>query len=152
MLQPNESLSIMLSDWLKVSSPVLKNAKKFPPIELPDGREVQIKLDDGYFRVNDFYKKGLKGGPPTRNDFWFRLSGKNLYYSINQEDINVLGSIAIKSVKDAVPTKAYANDPLCFNIVDEDQNKWKLCAKDFSTKADWVCRIKKTFRNCSSKL
>jgi carbonic anhydrase len=153
LLQPKEKLDTVLTGWLKISSPNFKNPHKFPPLQLPNGSEIKININDAYFRINDTFTPGDKNGPQSNLDFWFRLSGRNLYYSINQSDINVLGSIAVRSVRDAEPMKGYSDEPTCFKIDDEESSNWKICAKDVQTKADWVCKIKKALgtagRDCT---
>jgi carbonic anhydrase len=147
ILQPGEKLSITLSDWLKISSTAFKNTAKFPPLILPSGEELKIKLDLGYYRMNDYFKPGRKDGPPSEIDFWFRMSGRNLYYAMNKEDMNVLGALTLKSLKDVSPKKPYSTEPFCFSVIDTTDNDWKLCAKDFRAKAEWVCKIKEVLGN-----
>lgn len=147
ILQPNEKIDITLSDWMMISSPQFKNTKKFPPLELPSGEEVRIKIDSLYYRINDFFtKNGNPNNPPSDKHFWFRLSGRHLYYSINKEDINVLGSIAIKSIGDVEEKKPYAEDKLCFKVIDENVNEWKICPQTFQKKAEWICTIREKLK------
>lgn len=141
ILQPKEKLDILMTDYMKISSPQFKNTKKFPPLELPDGKTVKIKIDSQYYRINDFAKG--PNAPPSNKHFWFRMSGRNLYYSTNKEDINVLGSIRIKSMSDVEPKKPYDDDHFCFKVLDSNNDKWKLCPPDYKRKKAWVCAIRK---------
>lgn len=140
----DENLSPILSDWLQISSPQFKNPEKFPTLVLPNGKEASMKLE-GLFRINDVYNKDNndKNGPPTDHYFWFRLSGKNIYYSINKSDMNVLGSLHLKDVNDVTPMKGYSKEPTCFELTDALDSKWKLCAENQKVKNHWVCAIKK---------
>jgi carbonic anhydrase len=142
ILQQGEKLDPVMSDWLKISSPQFKNTKKFPPILLHSGEEVTIKLADGFYRINTSYKKKNNNGAPDEKYFWFRLSGRNLYYSLNKQDMNVLGSIYLKDIQDMEISKAYSDEPTCFFLIDNLDSKWKLCAENMPTKVKWVCRMK----------
>jgi carbonic anhydrase len=155
ILQKGESLDPVLQNWLKISSPFFKNTRKFPPLELPGGQIVSIKLSDGYFRINEAYNKNNKTGPPTQNDFWFRLSGRHIYYSMNKHDMNVLGAIHLKQISDVIPLKAYSDEPTCFIVLDKENIKWKICATNTQVKVQWVCRIRKELgiddKDCEKK-
>jgi len=142
ILQPNEKLDIIISDYMEISSPQFLNTKKFPPLELPDGKTVKIKVDNHYYRINDFSAKGADA-PPTNKHFWFRMSGRNLYYSSNKEDINVLGAIRINSISDVEPKKPYDDDHFCFKILDANSDKWKVCPQSYKQKHAWICAIRK---------
>jgi carbonic anhydrase len=141
ILQPKEKLDILMTDYMLISSPQFKNTKKFPPLQLPDGKTVKIKIDEGYYRINDFSKG--PNAPPSNKHFWFRMSGRNLYYSTNKDDINVLGSIRIKSISDVEPKKIYDDDKNCFKVLDVNSDKWKLCPPDLKRKKEWICAIRK---------
>lgn len=141
ILQPDEKLEILKSDWLQISSPFFKNTQKFPPLILPDGKQVVIHINDGYFRINEDWKSS-KDGPSSDLYFWFRLSGRNLYYSTNKEDINVLGSIAVQTILDLTPSKPYNDDPKCFSVTDTSNEVWKLCTQNMKSKIEWVCMLK----------
>ncbi len=142
ILQPNEKLDILMADYMKISSPQFKNTGKFPPLELPDGKIVKIKIDKNFYRINDFAIKG-ENAPPTNLHFWFRMSGRNLYYSTNKEDINVLGSIRIENISDIEVKKAFEDDKYCFKILDNYNEDWKICASNMQRKKDWICAIRK---------
>jgi len=146
ILQNGENLNLVLSDWLKISSPQFKNNKRYPELLLPNGTSTKIKITPGYYRINESYSAANKkaGGPPGPHFFWFRLSGRNLYYSINKSDLNVMGTVRVKEVSNVNPTKIYSEEPLCFTVLDEQESKWKLCTQDSSTKVKWVCTMRRT--------
>ncbi len=140
IMQPQEKLDIILTDYMKISSPQFKNALKFPPLELPNGDVITIKIDENYYRINDFSKG--PNAPPSDKHFWFRMSGRNLYYSSNKDDINVLGAIRVKSIGDVEPKKAYEDDRYCFKILDENDDKWTICPPNMLRKKKWICTIR----------
>jgi carbonic anhydrase len=142
ILLPHEKLDILMTDYMKISSPQFLNTLKFPPLELPDGKTVRIKVDKNYYRINDFAIKG-ENAPPSNLHFWFRMSGRNLYYSTNKEDINVLGAIRIENIYDIEAKKNINDEKLCFKILDNHKSKWKICAPNMSRKKDWICAIRK---------
>jgi len=121
---------------------------------MPDYSTAKIDITKNYFRINQAFTKG--NGAPDKYYFWFRLTPKNLYYSTNDQAINVLGSISSKLLVDVVPMKVYSVDSTCFKIIDKEQHNWKLCAKDMDTKNNWVCKIKQILgfseENCRSHL
>lgn len=139
IVQPKEKLDVILDDYCMIASPQFKNAKKFPPLELPNGEVIEIKIDQDYYRINDF----AKTGPPSNKHFWFRMSGRNLYYSSNKDDLNVLGSIQIKSISDVEPKKPYADDRFCLRILDVHDEKWTFCPPNMLRKKKWRCAIRK---------
>jgi carbonic anhydrase len=110
-------------------------------LELPNGDVVRIKIDGDYYRINDFSKG--PNAPPSNKHFWFRMSGRNLYYSTNKEDVNVLGSIRLKAISDVEPKKVYADDRFCFKILDVHDDKWTVCPPNMLRKKKWICAIRK---------
>jgi len=141
ILQPKEKLDILMTDYMQIASSQFKNTKKFPPLELPDGRTVKIKIDNQYYRINDFSKGA--NAPPSNKHFWFRMSGRNLYYSTNKDDVNVLGAITMKSVSNVEPKKPFDDDHFCFKVLDNNNDKWKVCPPNYKRKHMWICAIRK---------
>jgi carbonic anhydrase len=128
----------IVADWLEISSPSFKNYVKFPPITMPDGDTVPIEVDDNYFRINDAFDKNQKNSTNTKKDFWFRLSGTHIYYTVTDTDLNVLGAIAVSNIH-----KLDDKNELCFLIDDAEDNKWTLCSIKTEITKKWVCAIKK---------
>jgi carbonic anhydrase len=80
--------------------------------------------------------------PPGSFYFWFRLSGRNIYYSTTKTDINILGAINIVNVDDAIPKNDFSVEASCFSIKDKELKNWKLCADSIDIRNKWVCKIK----------
>jgi carbonic anhydrase len=147
----------VLGDWLNISSPIFTSTMKFPPVILPDNKEVRIKVDSEYFRLNDAFASGSGDDkPPSERAFWFRLSGSHLYYSMTKSDINIMGALA---VEDIVSTKENTNDPdngLCFTVRDTEEHQWKICAESELIRLKWICAINKnlgrTYFGCEKTL
>lgn len=137
MLDPNILFKV---GWLKVSSKIFRNTNKYPPIRIPGKRIHSILIDSNDFRLNDLYKEGSKSIPHHR-DFWFRLSGRLLYYSNTKEDINVLDSIYIKNIKTVLSLSNYSKNANCFKIKDKRQQQFRICAHSIEDKVKWVCKI-----------
>jgi carbonic anhydrase len=135
-----DPIKLLKEGWMKISSPNFLHTGRFPLITLPNGKQVRIKTTKNYFRINVAFNpmKTKKNFPPKKTFFWFRLSGKHLYYSQLQNDINILGNIAMKNVKNAKDS----GEAHCFRIVDRARRKWKLCADKEKTRNKWVCLIK----------
>ena len=144
VLPKSDDLRLLLEDWLKVSSPMFKNKSRFPRIAMPNGTFQEIKVDQNFFRINSAFDDNNPDPsmPPEKFFFWFRLSGKNIYYSLTKTDINILGAINIINIEDTNAHNDYSMEASCFNIRDKEENNWKLCADSIDTRNKWVCKIK----------
>ncbi len=138
----NQTSQDLIGDWLQVSSVMFRSEVKFPQVVLSDGKVVRIRLDNDNFRLNDAFNTPSEDKPTSEKDFWFRLSGSHLYYSMTKTDINVLGAIAIEDVLNAKENKDPTN--FCFTIDDQDKLNWMLCASSDAIKTKWICAIKKS--------
>ena len=139
-----DQIKVIKDGWLKISSSMFGNTGRFPPIILPGGKTIIIKTNKKFYRINTDYNQGntSKDYPQTKLYFWMRLSGKNIYYSSNRKDINILGNIAVKNVIDAYQEDEYSKEALCFRILDRENKKWKLCAETMDIRNKWICKIK----------
>jgi carbonic anhydrase len=139
--------TIVMQDWLLISSSLFQNLQVFPPVQLPDGRKVSIRVDRDKFRLNDAFTAARGPGtpPPSIREFWFRLSGLNLYYTSYQQDINILGAIAIKEITKTKNSKATLyignNATYCFSVKDSNFHQWKICSFDKTKTQTWYCLI-----------
>ena len=101
-------------------------------------------MDEDYFRLNDAFNPDQApspDGPKTDKDFWFRLSGTHVYYSMTKTDMNVMGAISVDSIKDA--TMNSDQTKFCFVIDDEEKSQWTLCAANEEVRQKWICLINK---------
>lgn len=132
---------IYLKDYLSISSSVFKNTRIYPPIKYPDGSENIIKTDRKYFRINTEYEKGNKSGGPSKRFFWFRLSGRHIYYSSNRKSINVLDNIYVSKISHALPLGNYSKKAYCFYFKDIRRIKFKVCGTSLIQRNKWVCQL-----------
>lgn len=137
-------IQILQTGWLKVSTTMFKHTGRFPPIVLPNGKQIKIKVNRQYFRINQAFAPAANNGnlPPGKKYFWFRLSGKNLYYSMTRDDINVLGVVSVKNIVDSYPNKKLINEKNCFRVLDREGRGWTLCAQSHALRNKWICAIK----------
>ena len=144
VLPKKDILRLILEDWLKISSPMFKNKARFPPISMPNGTYIEINVDHNFFRYNNAFNDNNPDPdmPPDNFYFWFRLSGKNIYYSSTKTDVNILGAVKIANVIDGIPFDDYSNEATCFTVKDTELKNWKLCAESIDIRNKWVCTIK----------
>lgn len=155
ILNKHENLTIIMSDWFKISSPQFKNPNLYPVIINNDYSKRAIKLDTNNFRQNEYFQKityNNKDYPPSKYHFWFRYSDKNLYYSTTPSEFEILGSISIKSIIRASLNSDDDDFSECITLsLKDDSNssqnnedsKWNICTEDLQTRHKWFCRIQK---------
>jgi carbonic anhydrase len=130
--------------WVAISSTSFRNKRKFPPIVLPDGKEVMIKVDTEYFRLNDLFiedKKTDPSSPPWERFFYFRLSGAHIYYSMTKNDVNIVGTVALDNLNKI--SKDEDSTRFCFWIDEAERSEWKLCTQTYEERLKWMCAINK---------
>jgi len=132
-----------LNGWMTISSPAFANRNRYPQLVTSDGVQAMIDLAK-YERVNSNYASAKTQGAPLANAFWFKVRGGYIYYSSTKEDINVLDAIFVKEVKNNQETAAISNNnATCFEVLDYDNNSWKLCAQTKNAKLEWMCSLLK---------
>jgi carbonic anhydrase len=132
---------IYLEGWLSVSSRSFKNYNLYPPIRFADGSEIEIAVNAKYFRINSLYDKTDKTIVPGKYYFWFRLSGRHVYYSLKKEDINILDNIYITHISYAIALDSFSKNAKCFFIRDSRGIKYVLCAQTLQIRNRWICQI-----------
>ena len=137
-------IAIIKTGWLKVSTKMFTNGVKFPTLVLRNNKEIRLKVNGKNFRINEAYKKGSTDSnlPKGKKYFWFRLSGKHMYYSMTKNDINILGDVTLKNIITSYATQNGNNEQNCFKIVDREGRNFKLCAENYRARGEWVCKIK----------
>ena len=140
----SDEFSLILEDWLKISSYSFANPNIFPPIMLPNGTRTKIQIDNKLFRINPVFDNTTQDENLPRNNttFWFRLSGKSLYYADTKSDLNVLGAILSENLLDARPLSDYGNENTCFQLDDIENHNWKLCGETIEIRNKWICKIR----------
>jgi carbonic anhydrase len=144
VLPKKDDMRLLLEDWLRISSPMFKNRARFPSISMPNGTMIEINVDHNFFRINSAFDDNNPDPtmPPGILYFWFRLSGRNIYYSSTTSDVNILGAIRIINIIDTNPHNDYSTEATCFTIKDNELKNWKLCADSIDIRNKWVCKIK----------
>lgn len=134
---------IIIDGWIKIKSQEFKNKNKFPTINV-DGEKFKIATNEDNFRINQAYdvKKTDADSPKSSIDFYVRLIKNLIYYSVNKKDINVIGTIEIKDVKETTFFFPGAkDDDLCFIVYDVDLIEYVLCAESSDIRNKWICKI-----------
>lgn len=70
---------------------------------------------------------------PNEESFYFRYSGKNLFYSSSETDMKVLGAISVKKI---VPINDFYMRKNCFEV-SSVKEKWMLCGCN-EKKENWI--------------
>lgn len=143
IMEDAKNLHMLKQGWLQISSPDLKNTLRYPKLNLPDLNEHEIPTEKNYFRVNE-------GFDPLRNPhsgpgpfyFWFRLSWRNLYYSLGKNNINVVGAMPIKNIQDATRLDDFHRNTHCLKIFDVEHMEWVLCGQTSEIRNAWLCKIR----------
>ncbi len=94
------------------------------------------------------FRKNLKfvpqGDIPTEDSFFFRITGKNLYYTETSNDMQVLGAISITNIESTSPSDLEDD---CFNVHNSEDDEWHLCANTYSEREKWYTAINKAIGN-----
>lgn len=159
VLSKKENNDLILEDWFMIASIEFDNITKYPPIILSNGKEVKIKHDEKFFRINDSYncKNTDEDSKPSKERlFWFRLNRKNtqLFYSSSKTDFNVLGSILISTAKGVskIIDDSFEKEIFCFNIVDNENSEWKICNCNKTLTVKWYCALKEILKDSSDPI
>lgn len=147
--------NIFVEDWLRVSSPEFKNESKFPVFYYPNNGVGEALVTEGdYTRINEKFQdrppnlnangdwKPEPDAPPSRANFYFRLSDKYLYFSESKTCVNVLGSF--RYIDDTLTAQIVS--PTCFQLVSKHGEKYKYCAKNETNMKKFLCHIQEKLR------
>jgi carbonic anhydrase len=136
-----ENLKVFTQDWMKISSPSFRDVNKFPSLLLHDFSEKNINIDTANFRVNESFVANSKNTNLPTEDlyFWFTVNDKNIYYSDSKTSLVVRGNLPLKKLVGV--TKERKQNSTCFEVSDNDNSKWKLCAQDKETRYKWICYL-----------
>jgi len=138
-------LNAIVEDFLKISSFDFGNKVRYPNVMVaqPKGADVQsIKSNIEGFRINLMNTTATPQNPDLF--FYFRMNKDHIYYASDKIDLNVLGAIDLKLVKNAVRNKNQEN---CFDITMENEVEYKICADDkdqeaaTKTRDKWYCGV-----------
>ena len=137
-----DAAKIYLESWLTISSTSFRNTRLYPLMQNGNGPQLVIDVDKHNFRINSEYEKGTRSKSPGKNYFWFRLSGRHIYYSNNEKTINILDNIYIDKISATFAVNG-KNKLKCFYFKDSRRVKYKVCSKDVNLRNKWVCQIQK---------
>lgn len=131
-----------IADWMSISSEAFNNPNKYPAIKDMNGRETSIKFGTESQRYNEQYQLANSQGSGSPYNFWFKLHLGYIYYFANKEDINILGSVLIKSVENSFHTNRITNgSDSCFNVWDYSEDRYRICAMTPEIKYKWMCSL-----------
>lgn len=143
-----------MEDWLQISSYEFDNIRRYPPINLPNSKQIYFKTTPkDKFLINEVQREKID--PTGRKqfeenegiDFYFRLNGHNLYWTAGPEEINVLGNIELDFLSALTKDADAKNGTYCMTLDDKLGAEYKVCAHDAEfRKAEikrdlWYCRI-----------
>jgi carbonic anhydrase len=139
-----EKLKVVQEGWFKVASLKFKDLDIFPGVTMPNYMTKNVRFDLDNFRINELFdenKAPAAGGPTTESSFYFRISDKNIYYTATKDSLNILGSIPLKRILGVIKDKSY--ESACFNIQDQDNSNWRLCAPTKPERKAFFCHFQK---------
>jgi len=93
-----------------------------------------MMCDNNGFLMNPIFQEGITSPIPCRLCFYFRVSGLSLYFTQAKEDMTVIGSMAIKLIRNI--TETIDDGPSCFRI-ESTYAKWTLCGSSNAEKQEW---------------
>lgn len=144
IVNDHETLKVMVEGWMKISSPSFKNSKEYPTVILNNYKKTTIPTGLNYFRINKSYKrKDITNPevPPSRNDFWFRYSDRNMYYANTKKSLHVLGTMVIRNIKN-LNLNDDPNFSDCIFVNDGFKTDWNVCPETPELKQKLYCKIK----------
>ena len=60
-------------------------------MNLPNGKNINIRVNEQKFRLNDAFNCTDSNKPAYETDFYFRMNDLGIWYAATKTDINVLG-------------------------------------------------------------
>ena len=149
----------MIWGWMSITSSTLANNDYYPQLETPTGIQ-KIYYDKSFTRLNpefkterNSYNQLNQSDPPYPTAFYFLLNDNYLYYKTLKASTNILGTIALKSLKTA---HLVQHSAMCFELIDIKENKYKLCSEEKTDSLKFLCSIQKNSnlpseKKCKSK-
>lgn len=150
----NGSSNEILEGWMQISSYEFDNSRRYPPISLPNNKQIYFHTNKDKFLINKVQRENLKKNDANRKigdddglDFYFRMNKNQIYFSSSPEDINILGSIELDSLShvDNLPDSTHGR--FCFRVEDRLGAEYSICSSDKDSKAirnRWYCKVAKS--------
>lgn len=142
--QYKDDIKPLFEGWARINSDIYSDTISNPDIVLRDYQIIKTPLSDDKFRINDFYtikKYGDKNYPPSRTDFYFRLSARNLYYSSFVNSLKVLDSISFNEISSVGINTTNPDLSMCLEITKGNGMIWHMCIDDSKLRMDWLCKL-----------
>lgn len=161
----------LIENWLTISWKGFKDKTKYPKIFSPAGVGMGYKLEEDRLVNENFVPppvdplKAPKSKPEEKKDpnaktpldkffFWFRLTSKYMYYTNDEKNINILGSILLETIK---RVENLYDENHCIDIISALGDKFQVCTQDLKTSVKWTCYLnklirKEDYKECNKKL
>lgn len=164
--------STLIENWLTISWKGFNDKTKYPRLFSPEGVGMGYKLEEERLVNENFIpkpespfkpkvtpKKDEKKDPNAvipldKFFFYFRLTNKYMYYTNDDKNINILGSILLETIKSV---ENLYDENNCIVISSALGDKFQVCAQDQKTAIRWTCYLnklirKEDFKECDKKL
>lgn len=128
-----------LSGYLSVSNSNFANAEAFPSIKTNSKFSVDFQNLMNNFLVNNAFPD-----PDLKNNqmFFFRFKNGIIFFTNKKDSISILGSFKPKQAENNQLSNPQLNaTQSCFNVVDESEMVWNLCAATINDKNKWLCSL-----------
>jgi carbonic anhydrase len=136
--------NVPVADWLSISSEAFNNHNKYPALKGSEGNDMAIKFGIESQRYNEKNKVAVGEGSLNEYNFWFKIRGGYIYYFATKDDINIIGSVLVKSVENSAHQNRNTNGTdSCFNVWDYSDDRYRICAMTKEIKFKWMCSLQK---------
>lgn len=140
----HETLNVAVEGWMKIASRTFPDKVKTPIVLLRSYKKKKLPIGVSNFRYNEYYtgkKYGDSDYPPSKFDFYFRYSDKNLYYTSHKKSLYVLGQMSVLNIK-VIKDSSDPNETGCIKLVDGYNVDWSVCPETSELKKKLFCKIK----------
>lgn len=134
-----------LSGWFAVSNPKFIDPNIFPQQASNSKDSVDFqKVEGENFIVNKSFPNAEEKEAKNKLMFFFRFKNGLVYFTNAKASLNILGSLKPARAEDSamVNLKVSATQS-CFEVSDDSDMTWTLCAANEEIKKKWLCSLQK---------
>ncbi len=134
-----------LTGYFAVSNLLFDNQYYFPLSISKSKNTVDFKNDEiDNFIVNKQFPSAEDKDIKNKYMFFFRFKNGIVYFTDTNASMNVLGSLKpVKASNNYYINRNVNVNETCFNVYDNDDMTWNLCAGDMEIKRKWLCSLEK---------